>query len=120
MLSAHHEPKTPGQTRPNSDLFKPSSDGSGTSVIVLASEEEVLAAKARHPGVAYWVRIPTSIVRDELALEVVWDNDRDEDDPQHGAIVGWPAKKKDIVKLRTELVQKCDWDGPHPPFPLID
>jgi hypothetical protein len=121
FLGIDHLPKAPGQTRPNSDLFKPSSDGSGASVIVVANEGEVAAAKARHPDVTYWVRIDVATVREELKLEVIWDNAYEGADPQHGAIVGWPTPKSKIAKLRTLLVQKCQWDGPQPPFtPAVD
>jgi hypothetical protein len=114
FLRPEHVPTTPGQTRPNSDLFKPSSDGSGTSVIVVLGDEEIAAAKGRHPEVQYWVRIPALVVRG-LELEVVWDNYEEGDDPQHGAIVGWPSSKGQIAKLRTELVKRCIWDGAEPP-----
>lgn len=112
-LEDQHLPKLPGRTKPNSDLFKPSSDGSGCSVAIARSEQEVAETVALNPD-RYWVRLTAEEVR-SLNLDIEWQPDPDI--PRHAGIVRWPDRKRDCVKLQRQLANSCDWHGDPPPFP---
>jgi hypothetical protein len=114
-LGHHHEPKILGRTKPNSDLFKPSSDGSGTSVVVARTQTEIDETLLRSPG--YWVRLTTAQIR-SVGLNVEWQEDVDM--PRHAGIVGWPSPKSARVGIQRALADTCEWEGSPPPLPQAD
>ena len=52
-MEDHHLPD-PGDSRPKSDTYKPSDDGSGTSVLIALHEDEIIDIKARHSHRKGW------------------------------------------------------------------
>ena len=95
-LEDDHLPKLPGRKIPNSSLFQPSSDRTGTSVCVARSQEEIDKTLALKPH-KYWVALRVEQVRaHDLRLE--WQPD--EEIPRHAAILGWPEGKHQRLKIQ--------------------
>lgn len=106
-------PRIPGRTQPNSDFFRESGDGSGTSVIAVCSEEHIQEALERHEDRKYWRRIDLASLPDQLAVT----HDPEDDEPFHCVIKGWPAGKGARQRMEKGLVNESVWVGDPPPVP---
>ena len=112
-LERDHLPTIAGRTRPNSSLFQPSSDGSGTSVCVARNQDEIDQTLALKPN-SYWIRLTADQIRGHN-LRLEWQ--MDVETPRHAGIVGWPEAKKQRLKIQRELANECEWQGQPPPVP---
>ena len=113
-VAENHLPKLPGRVKPNSDLFRPSTDGTGTSVVVVDSDAERTELLESKGDEFYWVSLTAKDVR-ALGLEVVWDLSQG---PHHAAITNWPPGKNAAHRLRKVITEKtCKWEGRMPPLP---
>jgi hypothetical protein len=112
-LEEDHLPKLPGRRKPNSSLFQPSSDGTGTSVCVARDQREIDESLSLKPE-NFWVRLTvTDVTVHDLRLE--WQPD--DEIPRHAGILGWPESKKSRIRLQRLLADVCEWQGRLPPFP---
>jgi hypothetical protein len=109
-----HISKKPGQSRPTSDLYRCSTDGSGTSAIAVCADDKLNEVLARHPEFEYWRRIDCKSVLAK-GLTVIFS--AEDDEPQHCLLQGWPDKRKDKVKIEEQLRNESDWYGEPPPIP---
>lgn len=108
-IQPRYWPKLVGRTTPDSPAFLASSDGSGTSGVVVRQPSEQDETIELDPG--RWVSLSVGYVR-SLGLAVEWQ--AVPGTPRHAGIVNWPTSATRAKELRRLLCNRCAWIGEPP------